>query len=67
MAIEQVRIRRFAQILRDRGVFDGPLILAGDQQYAEEEWEKPLDRYDALGRVLTTGLLAPEDPFLVSL
>ncbi len=61
------RVLETAQILRDRGVFDGPLILAGDQQYAAADWDALLDRYDARGRVLTTGLLAPEDPLLVAL
>ena len=61
------RILETAQILRDRGEFSGPVVLAGDLHYDDESWNALLDRTDSRGHVITTGYLSPEDPLLVSL
>ncbi len=61
------RIFETARALRDRGVFDGGLVLAGDVHYTADEFAELVRTHDLEGRVTTTGYLEPDDSFLIDL
>ncbi|MEM7263939.1 MAG: glycosyltransferase family 1 protein [Planctomycetota bacterium] len=65
-------LRTFARLKRE-GVFEGSLVLAGDQHYSEEEFESLLDieglldAIDTAPDVILPGFFSPDDPRLAAL
>lgn len=61
------RLLATARALRDRGVLDAGLVLAGDVHYRPEEFRALVREHDLEGAVRTTGYLEPDDPALIEL